>query len=59
VLRLSYFFKGMLKKEEAASAFLAMALDGVPSFRDYFFRSLVSERSNAATPERLKSGQCR
>ena len=37
MLRFHHFFEGMLKKEEAASAFLAMALEGVPSFRHHFF----------------------
>ena len=40
MLRLNHFFKGMLKREESASAFLAMALEGVPSFRRYFFAAL-------------------
>ena len=40
MIRLNYFFEGMLKREESASAFLAMALEGVPSFRRHFFAAL-------------------
>lgn len=36
-LRLGHFFTGMMDREEVASAFLAMALEGVPSFRRLFF----------------------
>jgi hypothetical protein len=37
MLPLNHFFDGTLRKEEVASAFLAMALEGLPSFRSHFF----------------------
>jgi hypothetical protein len=37
-MRFDYFFTGKLGREEAASAFLAMALDDSPAFRTYFLR---------------------
>lgn len=40
MLQLDHFFEGWLKKEEVASAFLAMALEGVPAFRHHFFAAL-------------------
>ncbi len=36
-------FRGMMDREEMASAFLAMALEGVPSFRELFFSLLGPE----------------
>lgn len=43
---LTYFFKGMLRKEEVASAFLAWALATSSRFRQYFF-SLIAPREAA------------
>jgi hypothetical protein len=40
-MRIGYFFEGMLCREEAASALLAMALEGVASFRKYFFHLVM------------------
>jgi hypothetical protein len=40
-LSLGHFFAGMMDREEVASAFLAMALEGVPSFRDHFFTAIA------------------
>ena len=40
MLKIGVFLEGMLGREEVASAFLAMALKGVPSFRQHFFESL-------------------
>ncbi len=34
-MRFGYFFDGAVRSEETASAFLAMALDGVPRFRNH------------------------
>jgi hypothetical protein len=37
-LKLTHFFEGKLGREEVASAFLAMALESVPRFREHFFK---------------------
>jgi len=42
-MRLTHFFEGSLGREEAASAFLAMALEGVPRFRKHFFKLVAPE----------------
>lgn len=52
MLRLNYLFEGMLKKEEAASAFLAMALQGVPSFRAHFFGAFGLPKAQLALTSR-------
>lgn len=40
-LSLGHFFAGRMDREEVASAFLAMALEGVPSFRDHVFAAIA------------------
>jgi hypothetical protein len=40
-LRIAHFFEGSLGREEAASAFLAMALEGAPIFRRHFFKLVI------------------
>lgn len=42
-MRIAHFFEGSLGREEAASAFLAMALEGVPRFRSHFFQLVVPD----------------
>ena len=42
-MKLKHFFEGSLGREEVASAFLAMALEGVPRFRSHFFQLVVPE----------------
>jgi hypothetical protein len=42
-LRIAHFFQGTLHKEEAASAFLAMAIEGVPMFRRHFFEIILPD----------------
>lgn len=44
-IRLTHFFKGNLRREESTSALLAMALEGVPSFRRYFFDKLLGDEA--------------
>src|SRR5688572_19607489 len=41
-LNIGHFFSGMMDREEVASAFIAMALEGIPSFRRHFFDTLGS-----------------
>ncbi|MFQ6058574.1 MAG: PD-(D/E)XK nuclease family protein, partial [Anaerolineae bacterium] len=41
-MRLTHFFRGSLGREEVASAFLAMALEGCHRFRDYFLSLVAS-----------------
>jgi hypothetical protein len=41
MLRIDHFFQGKLSKEEVSSAFLAMALDGVPEFRRHFLQLIA------------------
>jgi hypothetical protein len=41
MLRIDHFFQGKLSKEEVASAFLAMALEGVPGFRRHFLNLIA------------------
>ena len=43
MLKINHFFQGKLSKEEVASAFLAMALEGPPSFRNHFFDLIAPE----------------
>ena len=40
-LRLAHFFEGTLRKEEVASGFLAMILEGIPRFRKHLFQLVV------------------
>jgi hypothetical protein len=42
-LRIAYFFQGTLRKEEVASAFLAMAIEGVPRFRRHCFEVILAD----------------
>ena len=49
MLRFAHFFEGTLRREEVASAFLAMALEGVPSFRQYFFKLILPNEKEALT----------
>jgi len=42
-----FFFEGKLGRENAASAFLAMALEGSPTFRAHFFEAIAGEDSDA------------
>ncbi|MCC6334301.1 MAG: PD-(D/E)XK nuclease family protein [Myxococcales bacterium] len=51
-MNLSYFFEGKLAKEEVASAFLAMMLDGHGGFRQYFFERLTAAGSRCASESR-------
>ncbi len=44
-LRIAHFFQGTLRKEEAASAFLAMAIEGVPMFRRHFFETILPDEA--------------
>jgi hypothetical protein len=53
-LRLTHFFEGKLGREEVASAFLAMALESVPRFREHFFR-LVTPNEYVTLSGRLWS----
>lgn len=41
-MHLTHFFQGSLGREEVASAFLAMALEGCHRFRDYFLSLVAS-----------------
>jgi hypothetical protein len=41
LLKIDHFFQGKLGKEGVASAFLAMALDGVPGFRRHFVKLIA------------------
>lgn len=50
-MKLDFFFQGMMSREEAASAFLAMALDGSPRFRSHFLR-LVSPEGHLLAADR-------
>jgi hypothetical protein len=42
-MRLAHFFEGKLGREEVSSAFLAMALDSVPRFREHFFKLVAPD----------------
>lgn len=46
-MRLAHFFQGSLRREEVTSAFLAMALEGVPTFRRYFFQLVLPDEGVA------------
>jgi hypothetical protein len=41
-----FFFEGKLSREEAASAFLAMALEASPTFRRHFLDAVAGEDSD-------------
>ena len=49
MLRFAHFFESTLRREEVASAFLAMALEGVPSFRQYFFQLVLPNEKESLT----------
>lgn len=44
-MRLTHFFQGSLRREEVTSAFLAMALEGLPNFRRYFFQFILPDEA--------------
>jgi hypothetical protein len=46
-MRLAHFFEGKLGREEVSSAFLAMALDSVPRFREHFFKLVAPDEYNS------------
>lgn len=51
-MKLTHFFKGNLRREESTSAFLAMALEGVPKFRRHFFEKILPNEA-ASLSERI------
>jgi hypothetical protein len=51
-MKLTHFFKGNLRREESTSAFLAMALEGVPKFRRHFFEKILPNEA-ASLSERV------
>lgn len=50
-MRLSHFFEGKLGREEVASAILAMALEGIPRFRNHFFKLVAPDEYNSLSQQ--------
>jgi hypothetical protein len=48
-VKLDHFFRGTIRKEDVASAFLATALEQSPRFREFFFRRVDADRADALT----------
>ncbi len=46
-MKLTYFFKGTIRKEQIASAFLATLFNEKPSFREFFFQTAFPTESAA------------